>query len=63
MELTSNFLCSLYQHENKFYIIIHSGWSLAYILMKERVNRPLDKSVYSKNNFLISQPKHVVATQ
>ena len=27
------------------------------------VSKPLVKSAYQKNNFLISQPKHVVGTQ
>ena len=39
----------MYQHESLFiYIIIHSGWSLAQIFMKERVKR-----VYSVKNCLL----------
>ena len=46
------FFCFMYQHEILFiYIIIHSGWSLAWIFMKERVKR-----VYSVKNF----PLHAV---
>ena len=32
--------CSIYQHDF-FYINIHNGWSLAWILMNERVNDKL----------------------
>ena len=57
----------MYKRESLF-IIIHSGWSLACIFMKERVNwtydilsvSPLVKSVYQKNFFLISQQKHIL---
>ena len=39
----------MYQHESLFiYIIIHSGWSLSQIFMKERVKR-----VYSVKNCLL----------